>query len=179
MSLSLLKMFTWDWVCVHYQKSNPYYQGRQSKSFFFFSELCPFSTYKHPTAERWHLHAVLMIFHVFKRFLFWGPSNMGLSDKEIKQLYLSIKDVSHVIQVSRLFLLVKLDPVMETYHLIGINLTNKDMLKPATVICRTMARIDLEPNFSQLVLKRCPRRTSITCKITHSLIHHFETFPNS
>ena len=54
-------------VRVNYPKSNPYYQGRQSKSFFcFFSELRPFlhldilSFFKHLTAECWHAHAVLL-----------------------------------------------------------------------------------------------------------------------
>ena len=44
-------------VCVHYPKSNLYYQGRLIKMIFF-SELCPFffnlSSIKHPTVERWH-----------------------------------------------------------------------------------------------------------------------------
>ena len=54
-------------VCVQYSRSNPYYQGRQFKSIFL--ELCPFFSYldilssiKHPTAERWNLHAVLLFY---------------------------------------------------------------------------------------------------------------------
>ena len=53
-------------VFVHYPKSNPYYQGRQFRMIFF-SELCPLfdldilSSIKHPTAERWHPHAVLLL----------------------------------------------------------------------------------------------------------------------
>ena len=41
-SLLLLKILKLG-VCVHYPKSNLYYQGRQFKMhFFFFSKLCPF-----------------------------------------------------------------------------------------------------------------------------------------
>ena len=53
-------------VSVHYTKSNPYLQGRQFKMHFF-PELCPFfdltilSSIKHPTAECWHPHAVLLL----------------------------------------------------------------------------------------------------------------------
>ena len=56
-------------VCVHYPKSNPYYQGRQFKRLFF-SEICPFldldfvSSIKHPTAERRCRHAVLFLDHL-------------------------------------------------------------------------------------------------------------------
>ena len=52
-------------VCVHFPKSNSYYQGRQFK--IHFSELCPFfslnilSSIKHPTGERWHPHVVLLV----------------------------------------------------------------------------------------------------------------------
>ena len=48
--------------CVHYSKSNPYYQGRQFKMHFY--ELCPFftldfsSSIKHHTAQQWHPHVV-------------------------------------------------------------------------------------------------------------------------
>ena len=61
-------------MCVHYSKSNPYYQRRQYKMlFFFFSELCPFSNktfsffIKHPTAERLHPYAGLMFFRHWHR----------------------------------------------------------------------------------------------------------------
>ena len=54
-------------VCVHYPESNPYYQGRQFKMhFFFLQNNSPFFSLdflfsiKHPTAERWHQHAVLL-----------------------------------------------------------------------------------------------------------------------
>ena len=55
------------YVCVHYPKGNPCYEGGQFKMQFF-SELCPFfdldflSSIKHPTAERWRPHAVLLFF---------------------------------------------------------------------------------------------------------------------
>ena len=55
-------------ACVLYPNSNPYYQGRQFKMHFLFSESYPFfdldflSSIKPPTAERWHPHAVLL-FH--------------------------------------------------------------------------------------------------------------------
>ena len=63
-------------LCVHYPKSNLFFQTRQFKTlfffFFFFSELCPFfyldfflSFIKHPTAYRWHLHVVLLSNNVF------------------------------------------------------------------------------------------------------------------
>ena len=55
-------------ACVHYPKSNPYYQWKQLKMLFL-SELCPFffelhflSSIKHPTEERWHPQAVLLVF---------------------------------------------------------------------------------------------------------------------
>ena len=48
-------------LCVQDSKSSPCYTIQNE---FFFSELCPFfdlnflSSIKHPTAKRWHLHAV-------------------------------------------------------------------------------------------------------------------------
>ena len=54
-----------------FPKRNPYYQQRQFKILFFYSELCPFfnldflSSIKHPTAENWHPHVVLLFFSFF------------------------------------------------------------------------------------------------------------------
>ena len=65
-------------MCVHYPKSNPYSQDRPFKMPFF-SELCPFfdfdilSSIKHPTAERWPPHAVLLFYS--KRFSTGRNSN--------------------------------------------------------------------------------------------------------
>ena len=51
-------------ICVHYPKSNPYYQGRQFKKHFFQNYapvLTDFLTsIKHPMVERWHPHVVLL-----------------------------------------------------------------------------------------------------------------------
>ena len=53
-------------ACIHYPKSNPYYQGRQFKMLFFFQNYAPFfdvdflSSIKHSTAEHWHPHVVLL-----------------------------------------------------------------------------------------------------------------------
>ena len=60
-------------TCVHYPKSNPYYQGRQFRINFFFKNYAHFRielfiSNKHPKAERWHPHAVL----VLKNYLTWA-----------------------------------------------------------------------------------------------------------
>ena len=61
---------------VYYPKRNPYNQGRQFKMHFF--RIMPLflfdflSSIKHPTAQRWHPHAVLLscLFTMFSKVLF-------------------------------------------------------------------------------------------------------------
>ena len=54
-------------LCVHYPKSNPSYQGKCKKAFFF-SELCPFFRLRHfilnqaPDSQAWAPHAVLLLY---------------------------------------------------------------------------------------------------------------------
>ena len=54
------------WLCVHYSKTIHTIKGNNSKCRFF-QKNAPFSTWtflsciKHPTAECWHLHAVLLL----------------------------------------------------------------------------------------------------------------------
>ena len=66
-------------ICVHSPKSSPFYPGGQFK-INFFTELCPLldldilSSIKHPTAERWHLHAVLLFlsnYSVVTQLILW------------------------------------------------------------------------------------------------------------
>ena len=76
--LLLLKIFTWNRKYVFtIQRAIHTINGDNSKHifffFFFFSELCPFfnflSSIKHPTAERWHLHEVLLFSQCFLSYL--------------------------------------------------------------------------------------------------------------
>ena len=80
-------------ICVHYPKSNPYYQGRQFN--FFLQNYAPFSTYnllstiKHPTDEPWHLNAALLFFFFFFFFCFFLKH---FSHKVFKSRNCAVKD---------------------------------------------------------------------------------------
>ena len=63
-------------VCVHYPKSNSYYQGRQFKMLFFprimpLFNLDLLSSIKHRASKHWDLHAVLL-------FLFLAISKLPI-----------------------------------------------------------------------------------------------------
>ena len=76
-------------ACVHYPKNISCYQGRQFKLvsfFFFFSELCSFfdidflSSIKHPTAECWHSH-VMLLFPIPTAGFLLGFAFVAICDK--------------------------------------------------------------------------------------------------